>query len=614
MFNGDLTVSAPKLMPGRLRAATLVRVSTAEQAVEGRSGLDRQRKSNAAVVAAKLYQVVLAIELIDVSGTASFTSPELKQLVAMVEAGLIDVVVVSEMSRIIRPDDLSSFASLDVFKRHGVLLDCGGTVHNLQSPEGFLAGGLMALLGGHERMAMLKKMMQSKEASRANGFFPSAPHTLPLGLHYDRAVNRFHYGPEIWKVQEAFRLIDEEGLRNLSEVGRRIGVPPRTLKNLLSNKSYIGIREYTEMRDQSRKITKADGRQGDRPKIRRSPENIISVRVITPEEQAVSDERFERVQKFLEEMADRHARDIAPHKGCNLLTSNGFCGCCGQRLYTATSSKRESDGRKPRGHYLCKSRHPTFKGKLPLCSQGWMRKDRLDELVTAFASRFLEDREFVAAVLANARLKQRASIVPMASGDVPLRRQLVELERRDRRLLDAIEAGAMSLTEAKQRRKRLDEEKQGLLAMLEREQPDTVEATLPDGLIGRIVSLGGKEFSSLTDPREKKAIIAALFLEVYVRGESITAFRLAPSLVGSDSGDWAWVADVPVTLPEPFRIRPEPFNETVPEGHRKCTRCMRILPVTGFYGNRAPCKDCEKAANNARHRAKVAAKHGVTNQ
>jgi len=605
------TLSAPqyKPIPNCLRAVTLVRVSTTEQAAEGRSGIDRQRQSNARVVETKNYQLVAAFEVVDVSGTASFQCPEFQQMVALIEAKLVEVVVVSEMSRILRPDDLSSFSSLDIFKRNGVLIDCGGTVHDLKSPEGFLAGGLMALLGGTERMFMLKRMKASKEASRANGYCPSAPHTLPLGLLYDRSNNKFHYGPEIWKVQEAFRLIDEEGIRNLSEVGRRVGVHHRSLKNLLSNKSYIGIREYSEIRDQNRKTFKAGGRQGDRPKIARAPEEVIRVRVIPPDEQAVSGERFERVQVFLAEIAERHARVIAPNKGTNLLSTIGFCGCCGARLYSATSSKRATDGHKTRGHYICRSHHYLFKNRLTPCSQGWLRRDRMDELVSAFVLRFLEDREFLTAILAHAKSKQRDTIVAMEMVPAAIRQQIADLERRDRRVMDAIEVGAISLSEAKQRRLRIEEQKRGLLVTLERaESEEENRDSMPQGLIGRIATMGVQAWTSLKTPREKKDLVTAMFMELFVKGESITAFRLAPSLVGNDSGDWGWVADIPITLESPFRITPLPVEVDILDGFRQCSRCRCVLPNSAFYKVRPACKDCEKKANQARYQAKVAAK------
>ena len=606
MFNNpSLNASANQLLvPQGLRAARIIRVSTAEQAEEGRSGLERQRIETDRIISSKGYRQVMSIELVDVSGTASFLSPEIIELVRRVESREIDVIVVAEMSRLIRPDDLSSFAFLDVFKRHGVSIDCGGSNHDLTSPEGYLSGGIQALLGGHERMQMLRKMMQSKEARRAAGGCPGSEITLPLGLCYDRTANRYHYGPEVWKVVEAFRLIDEEGIRNLSEIGRRVSIHHRTLKGLLGNKSYIGIREYVQMRDQSQKRTKAGGRQGDRPKIKRPPDKIISVRIIPPEEQAVTNERFARVQIMLREMADRHARYIAPNKGSNLLAGIGHCGYCGQILYTANKS-----GAAGGGWYICKSHHYKFRKVLSPCAQGWMPKSNMDELISTFTLKLLDDPSFVAALLTHGRQKQE-NIVQLDALPSAIRKQLADIDQRDRRLLDAIEAGVMSLQEAKQRRLRLEEEKRGLLASLESAEERLVETDMPPGLIGRIGALGPEAWTSLETPQQRKVMLSTLFSEVYVQGESITAFRFAPSLVGRDSEKWGWVADVPVVLPLEFRLKPLPETVELPPEHRRCSRCGNVLPESEFWGARAACKNCCKADNRERYRRKVGANAG----
>ena len=603
---GNLSIANHPQSNGRLRAVTLVRVSTSEQAAEGRSGPERQRLSNEAVIKATGYDVVEAIEIIDVSGTNSFDCSEMRRLVYMIETRQVDVVVVSEMSRIFRPDSLESFGSLDVFKRNGVLLNCGGTIHDMASPEGFLSSGIMSLLGGYERLSMLRKMLQSKEASRANGFCPSAAITLPLGLEYNRSTNLFRYGPEIWKIQEAFRLVDEEGIRNFSEIGRRVCIHHRTLKNLLGNPYVIGIRSYTKMRDPNRKGVKAGGRQGDRPKISRPPEQVISVRIIPPEQQAVADDRFERVQLFLAEMADRHVRFVAPFKGINLLTGIGFCGCCSERIYTSNRSKRSPNKEKSRGYYLCKSHFYLFKDKMQKCSQAWMTREAMDALLSEFVVRFLQDEIFISAILKHAQAKQRPSVVALDSMPSQIRQQISALENKDKRLLDAIEEGVLSLAEAKQRRQRLEEEKHRLLLTLQGAEQGASDPSLPQGVIGRIAAKGLNAWTSIQCPRERKKFIATLFMEIYVKGESITAFRLAPSLVGKDSGEWAWVADIPVTLPEPFRVSPIKPTVELPKDHRRCSRCEMILPYAEFYGQRPACKTCEKTANNARYAAKKA--------
>jgi len=204
----------------RLRAARLVRVSTQDQATDG--GLQSQYDVTDRIIAVNGYELVASFELIDISGAEGGTSeaPEFQRLLEMVEKREVDVVVARELSRIGRPDSMSAMRVWDFFRKSGCLIAAGDLSIDFSSPDGFLTGGLHALLAGWDRMALLRRMMASKESKRRQGLLPSADLTLPTGVSYNRETNQYFYNDEVWKVVEAFRLIDEEAVRNLTEVGR----------------------------------------------------------------------------------------------------------------------------------------------------------------------------------------------------------------------------------------------------------------------------------------------------------------------------------------------------------------------------------------------------------
>lgn len=591
-------VPQPYSTPGPLRACSFVRVSTEEQAQDGKAGLSRQRDAVSRVIAHKGYDLVHTVELVDVSGTATLMAPEVQELLSMVGRKSIDVVVVSEMSRLLRPDDLSSFSLLETCKRNGVLIDAGGTSHDLASPEGFISGGIQALLGGAERLQMLRRMKQSKEAKRAAGHCPGSSITLPTGVSYDRQKNRYYYTPEVAAVVEAFRLVDEQGIRNLSEIGRLTGLHERNVRNLLSNTIYAGVRTYKEKRGNEARY-KANGRQADKAKVKRGADEIIIVRVFAPEEQAVSDERFGRVQQVLAELAESHSVWVAEkHKG-SMLTGPGRCGVCASRLYSKTRSRKLADGTRCEGHYLCATRHEKTRHRKDTkpCQNGWIRKVTLDELASAFIERFLADQEFVDAVLEFARSKQE-NIVGFSVED-SVKVQLTELSKREQRILAALEAGAMSLEEVKQARARISEKRKALRQSLERAKP--IEP--PQDLLGLAGALEGglERWRKLKTTRERKAFIASIFSELYFRhhdGGEITAFRLTPGLVGGKCGPWGFAAEMPVMLPQPFRLAPK--EPEVPSGMRRCCRCREIKEPAEFYRDRPACRKCLRADCKAR--------------
>lgn len=606
MFNGGLPSALPAPSHAPLRAVTLIRVSTADQAAEDRAGMDRQRVETSRIVRDKGYQIVHSVELVDVSGTVTAFAPEIQELVQMAERREIDVIVVAEMSRLIRPDDLSNLAILDQFRRNGVVIDAGGTVHDVADPSGFLAGGLQALIGGFERKQLLQKIARSKESARAAGRNPSADITLPLGLSYDRKTNTYYYNDAVSKVQEAFRLIDgDTGLRNISEVARRVGIEYMTLRNLLRNKSYIGVREYTQKRDLSVKVMKPGARQGDRPKVARRPEEVIRVRIIPPEQQAVSDEQFERVQQILVGLREFHARiQLARDKGGNLLAGTGRCGCCGLRLYGATSSKvSKVDQTKVRGHYVCFSHHYLNKRKAQPCGFGWVNKGQAEELVSAFVCALLGDQEFINKTLEHA-LSKRRDLIRLPDSDDHLRARLAEIEKKDKRIIDSLVADVLSIPEAKQARARLNEERESILRALKAKENES--KTDLDPVSRRL--MGRKDaWLALEGTAERKAFLATIVAEIYLQnskehGLVVSGFRLAPGLIPKGDDLWGAVAEIPVTLAEPFRIGPPPDTRPIGENQSLCKRCNQILPLDAFYAaNKSSCKTCLQGVGRQRY-------------
>src|SRR5690242_2872330 len=100
----------------------LCRLSTEEQNAEGRAGLLRQREAVMLVAQRFSLEVVETIELIDVSGAQVRQNSEYQRTLKRLQDCDIDGLVIPSMDRLMRPDDFSSFAVLDVFMNYGKLL------------------------------------------------------------------------------------------------------------------------------------------------------------------------------------------------------------------------------------------------------------------------------------------------------------------------------------------------------------------------------------------------------------------------------------------------------------------------------------------------------------
>ncbi|MFY9555696.1 MAG: recombinase family protein, partial [Blastocatellia bacterium] len=145
--------------------------------------------------------------------------------------------------------------------------------------SGRLLGTIRAAIAGLERTEILERVWAAKEAKRRAGGFAQSRVCLPYGVNYDGAV--WSYTAESERVREAFRLL-LAGELSYRELGRKVGIEATNLRVILRNEIYAGWRVIDKQRDTSASArrTRADGRQGDRPKITRAAEDIIRLKVI----------------------------------------------------------------------------------------------------------------------------------------------------------------------------------------------------------------------------------------------------------------------------------------------------------------------------------------------
>ena len=85
-------------------AIELIRVSTEVQAGEDRAGIPAQRETNRRTAQVYGLRIVKSIEIVDVSGAAVLSSPQMQELMRMMETPEIHGVVTKEFSRLMRPE------------------------------------------------------------------------------------------------------------------------------------------------------------------------------------------------------------------------------------------------------------------------------------------------------------------------------------------------------------------------------------------------------------------------------------------------------------------------------------------------------------------------------
>jgi hypothetical protein len=104
------------------RVAEVIRVSTLAQAGDDRYGIPAQKAENAETADRYNLRIVRSFEIEGVSGADMMTDPRTQELIALMESGAVDGVVVREFSRLLRPEDYGDWRLLKTFQDNSVTL------------------------------------------------------------------------------------------------------------------------------------------------------------------------------------------------------------------------------------------------------------------------------------------------------------------------------------------------------------------------------------------------------------------------------------------------------------------------------------------------------------
>jgi DNA invertase Pin-like site-specific DNA recombinase len=497
------------------RVIELIRVSTEGQAGPDRAGIAAQRAANRRTATHNGLEIVRTIEISDVSGAAVLRSPGMQELLKLIESVDIQGVVAKEFSRLMRPDNFADYALLQAFADTATVLYLPDGPIDLGSKSGRLFGPLRAAIAGLERTEILERVWAAKEEKRRAGKHPQSQIALPYGVGYERRNNRWYFKDEASKVLTAFRSF-LSGETSYTEVGREVGINPFSLRVILRNPIYTGWRVYSKRRDPSPKAmrTRSDGRQADRPKIQREPEDIIRVKVLDP---LLSIEDFERVQQILNLKKQNHWRARPDHQ--RRFTYSGFlkCAVCGNLVYTHASKNRD--------WYVCKAR--TWperilrqKKSLPPCTNQYMRRERLESNLDTIFSERLTNRGILDRIALE--LLERSGSPTSMKDRSRLQRIQRRLQNKRKRLLDAYFDELLARAELDHRLKEMRAEEH----LCEQDLQSTESATpkVSAAELAKILEpLTDWEFLSRN---EKRLLLQTVIPEIHIENYGVTKLAL----------------------------------------------------------------------------------------
>jgi len=423
-----------------IRCIELLRVSTLGQADADRASLPSQKTINGRTAEQYGLTIVRSIEMAGVSGASVLLAPEMHEMVRLMRDPEIHGVIAREFSRLMRPENYSDYALLQVFVDTNTILYLPEGPINFGSRDGRLMGVMKATIGGLERLELQQKIWNAREEKRMRGEIGGSRVVLPYGVTYPWA-----YTADAEKVREVFRLF-LSGQTSYAELSNILGVTVPGLRCVMRNPIYTGWRVIDKKRDMSArgKYPTKDGRQGDRRKVNRKPEEVIRIKVLEP---LISESDFNRVQRLMDLKRENSWRSRESYEP--RFTYNGYLNCiCGSLIYT---KYRRDD------YYICRDR----------CGVHYMRRDKLEPALDALFGKRLTNPLFL----------RRHILAPLAQKRAPqgnarlLRTRLESLESKRKRILDGYFDEVITAEERELRLNDVDRERSTITAILTRQTP-----------------------------------------------------------------------------------------------------------------------------------------------
>jgi len=490
----------------------LIRVSTEQQAASDRASIPAQRAVNRRTCDQHGLEIVRSIEIADVSGASVLLAPEIQELMRLMQSPEINGVVAREFSRLMRPENFADYALLQAFADSKTVLYLPEGPIDLSSKTGRLMGTIRAAIAGLERTEILERVWSAKEEKRRRGELAQSQVVLPFGVGYEQGRG-FYYKVEAERVREAFRLY-LAGNQSYSKLAQIVGVTPRGMHLILRNPIWTGWRVIDKKRDISAagRYLKANGRQADRRKVKRAPEEVIRVRVIA--EPLIPEPDFQVVQRIMDLKQSKHwrCRDKIERR----FTYNSFltCSTCGEPVHTALAR---------RDYYVCKGRRTAH-----TCRTNYMGREKLEAVLDELFANRLSNPAFLERCAE--ALKQRSAQGDSASHIQRLNAEINALRCKRDRVIDGFVEGAIRREERDRRLTTIDHDIQVAQDILIREVPTASMDTAK--LIEAFTPLTEWEYWTRD---QKRAVLSALVPDIRVADYKVECLGLNPSVFSNEN-------------------------------------------------------------------------------
>jgi len=488
----------------------LIRVSTDNQAGSDKASIPAQRAVIHATAARYGLKVVQEISIADVSGADVLLAPEIRRLIELIQSPQIGGVVTREFSRLMRPEKFSDYALLQAFADTNTKLYLPEGPIDFGEKTGRLMGTIRAAIAGLERTEILERVRTAKEEKRRQGGCPVGKICIPFGVGYEKQRG-WHYTDDAKRIRRAFDML-LSGQTSYKVIGRNCGLNTNVHK-LMMNPIWSGWRVYAHKADPTRKLTKANGRQGKRPLIARAPEDIIRVKVIA--EPLLTDAEWERAQAIIAAKTDATRRDRTEGRGSYLYNGFLFCGICGSLMIEGGKSQagKASAGKTFVRYYVCKNRK-----RHRQCDTPWLRMEQMEAAVDGVLSREVTSLDFARRLASQTEeLRRDAGPDKLAGIDSEIRK----LESKRGRVVDAFIEGVITREQRDSRLAAMDDALASLRIEAERLRADRLPQMTRQQIVEAFSPFVEWPFLSRD---QRRRLLSCLIPRIHVHNYEVTGF------------------------------------------------------------------------------------------
>jgi len=414
-----------------IRCSIYTRKSTDEGLDRDFNSLDNQREAAEAFIASQRHEGWAALaERYDDGGFSGGTMdrPALKRLMADVDAGRVDTIVVYKLDRLSR--SLVQFGRVHEFlEKRGVALVSVTESINTKSPHGRMMVNVLLSFAQYERELVGERTRDKLQAQRRRGKFTGG--FLILGYDRDPGGGRLVVNEvEAGQVREIFRLFLE-------------------LRSLVATAAELNRRGWTLKRWTTKTGRVVGGTAFDRVNLQRMLTNHTYVGKVEfqgavhdgEHEGIVPPKVFREVQRVLAENRGGGASERNQHGA--LLRGLLRCSACDRAM---THAWTRAHGRLYR-YYQCQRAQ---KNGAASCPTKYVKADRLEQFVVDQIRRIGADPELQQATFRQAVQQLQAQRRGVKAEAKRLEREVAGAQAEVKRLVDAVARTTGSAAEAVQ--------------------------------------------------------------------------------------------------------------------------------------------------------------------